>query len=271
MSWKAQILSLLRGYELDGFIDGTHPCPIATEPTYSFWARQDQLLHHAFLTSISEAITPYIAVATIAQQAWETLVKLYANRSQTRVITLKERLQTMKRDGHSFSEYLRSLKTVVDELGSVDLPLTDDDLTVYVLNGLGPGFREIVASLHTHDSSLSFDDLHDRLVAYEESLKRDDLRINSAPITAHYANIPGPSHLKCRNQGLRTSNRPAGLTCQLCKLDGHFATNCPNFRVQALRPMAHAASSSAAILDDCLLDSSANHHVTIDLANLALH
>ncbi|GLT49044.1 hypothetical protein SLA2020_226280 [Shorea laevis] len=35
--------------------------------------------------------------------------------------------------------------------------------------------------------------------------------------------------------------------------------------------MAHTASSSAAILDDCLLDSGANHHVTTDLANLALH
>ncbi|GKV01016.1 hypothetical protein SLEP1_g13615 [Rubroshorea leprosula] len=129
LSWKAQFTSLLAGYELDGYLDGRHPCPVATAPKYSLWARQDQLLRHALITSVSENITPYIAAAATAQQAWETLAKLYANRSRTRVITLKERLQNMKRVGRSVSEYLRDLKTVADELGIVDRPLTDDDLT----------------------------------------------------------------------------------------------------------------------------------------------
>ncbi|GKU88602.1 hypothetical protein SLEP1_g2846 [Rubroshorea leprosula] len=76
------------------------------------WARQDQLLRHALITSVSENITPYIAAAPTAQHAWETLANLYANRSRARVITLKERLQNMRRDGRSISEYLRTLKAV---------------------------------------------------------------------------------------------------------------------------------------------------------------
>ncbi|GKV48156.1 hypothetical protein SLEP1_g54984 [Rubroshorea leprosula] len=190
LSWKAQFTSLLAGYELDGYLDGRHPCPVATAPEYSLWARQDQLLRHALITSVSENITPYIAAAATAQQAWETLAKLYANRSRTWVITLKERLQNMKCAGRSVSEYLRDLKTVADELGIVDRPLTDDDLTVYILNGLGPEFREIAASLRARDSSLSFDDLHDRLVAHEESLHREDNRVDLTPATAHFAAAP---------------------------------------------------------------------------------
>ncbi|GKV49323.1 hypothetical protein SLEP1_g56078 [Rubroshorea leprosula] len=215
----------------------------------------------------------------------------------------------MKRDARPVSEYLRSLKTVANELGTMDHPLSDDDLTVYILNGLGLEFWEIAASLQTRDSSLSFDDLHDRLVAYEKSLRRDEARIDVSPITAHFASTPGltsstsssagilptpssrqsqfhpqpyrgrggagqfnkPNLNRRRGQGPRYPTRPTGSTCQLCGHIGHLAQNCPNFRVQSLGPMANYASSSNRFLGDCLLDSGANNHVTSDLANLTLH
>ncbi|GLT36811.1 hypothetical protein SLA2020_111650 [Shorea laevis] len=306
MSWRAQFTSLLAGYKLDG----RNPCPVATEPKYSLWVRQDQLLRRALITFISESITPYIAAVAIAQQAWETLARLYANRSHTRMITLKECLQNMRRDGCFVAAYLRDLKTIVDELGSIDCPLNDGDLAVYVLNGLDPEFREIAASLRARDSSLSFDDLHDRLVAHEESLKREDACPKITPVTAHYvtasfnsstdtcsslsagnSNSPlshhpqqvfrgnqnGPNSSNQGNQNRRRNfspkptTRPANSSCQLCSRVGHFARNCPKYRVQALRPMANFDSSSAIFSDDCLLDSGANNHVTIALANLALH
>lgn len=93
----------------------------------------------------------------------------------------------MKHDGRLVSKYLWSLKTMVDELGTIDHPLTNDDLTMYILKGLRPKFQEIVASLHTRDSFLSFDDLHNHLVTHEESLKRDELQIDSTPVTTHFA------------------------------------------------------------------------------------
>ncbi|GKV47212.1 hypothetical protein SLEP1_g54130 [Rubroshorea leprosula] len=71
--------------------------------------------------------------------------------------------------------------------------------------------------------------------------------------------------------GPKFNNRLGNFTCQLCGHTGHFAKNCPNYRVQAVSPMANIASSSVAFSDDCLLDSGANNHVTTDLTNLALH
>ncbi|GKV46640.1 hypothetical protein SLEP1_g53614 [Rubroshorea leprosula] len=133
--------------------------------------------------------------------------KLYANRSRTRVITLKERLQNLRRDGRPVSDYLRSIKAIADELGTIDRPLTDDDLTVYILNGLGPEFHEIAASLCTRDSSLSFDDLHDRLVAHEESLKRDEPKLDSAPVSAMFAAFPNSQTVA----GSSSSSSSAGL------------------------------------------------------------
>ncbi|GKV28731.1 hypothetical protein SLEP1_g37747 [Rubroshorea leprosula] len=266
LSWKTQFTSLLAG----------------------LWARQDQLLRHALITSVSENIMPYIAAALTAQQAWETLAHLYANRSQTRVITLKEWLQNMRRDGRLVSNYLRSLKAVADKLGTVDRPLTNDDLTVYILNGLGPEFREIAASLRTCDSSLSFDDLHDRLVAHEESLRREEIKLEFAPVSAHYAAFPthgfsagasstssttssgllptpsigripqfgqptrnnrgGPTYNRPnfnnnRRRSNRPNNRPTTMACQLCNNSGHFARNCPFYRMHQQAPIANVATS----------------------------
>ncbi|GKU88975.1 hypothetical protein SLEP1_g3180 [Rubroshorea leprosula] len=260
-SWKMQFTCLIAGYDLLGFLDGTNPCPVATEPTYALWARQDQLLRHALITSVSENITPYIAAAPTAQHAWETLANLYANRSRARVLTLKERLHNMRREGRSVSEYLRTLKAVADELGTIDRPLSDDDLTIYILNGLGPEFREIAASLRTRDTSLSFDDLHDRLVAHEESLRWEDTKLASTPFTAHFA---------------RAATTPSSFVGTFAGLlptphNGHFAHNCPFYRVQQHPPHANFASSPNIASEDWLLDSGATHHVTTDLANLALH
>ncbi|GKU99950.1 hypothetical protein SLEP1_g12724 [Rubroshorea leprosula] len=261
------------------FLTPTNRGPIsfnamATDPLYHPWAQQDQLLRHALITSVSESITPYIAAAPTAQHAWETLEKLYAN-------------------------------PIADELGTVDRLLTDDDLTIYILNELGPEFHEIVASLHTRDSSLSFDDLHDRLVAHEESLKRDEPKLDSSPVSAMFAAFPnsqtvagsssssssaGPlggrlaqSSRSSRNGPIssqptinrrrgpfpRFPNRPAPIICQLCGTPGHSARTCSLFWTQQ-GPLASMATSSIGSPDTWLLDSGASHHVTTDLANLAL-
>ncbi|GKU94149.1 hypothetical protein SLEP1_g7678 [Rubroshorea leprosula] len=303
MSWRAQFTCLLTGYELNGYLDGKNPCPVATAPEYSLWARQDQLLQHALITSVSENITPYIAAAATAQQAWETLASLYANRSQSRVITLKKRLQNMRRDGRSVANYLRDLKTVDDELGTIDRPLNDDDLTVYILNGLGLEFREIAASLRARDSSLSFDDLHDRLVAHEESLKREEAHLEITPVTAHYAiasfhsNTDSSSSLSAGNShsslgrhppqafrgnqnGQNSSNRgnqnrrrnfgpkpttwPPNFGCQLCGRAGHFARNCSSYHVQALGTRYSIDNLGYKCLDLSSRKLFFSHHVVFD-------
>ncbi|GKV34397.1 hypothetical protein SLEP1_g42772 [Rubroshorea leprosula] len=156
LSWKTQFTSHLAGYELLGYLDGTLPCPVATKPDYSLWARQDKLLRHAL-------ITPSQRISCL------TLLKhpLLNKRGKCWPISMP-----------------------TDELGTVDRPLTDDDLTIYILNRLGPKFHEIVASLRTRDSSLSFDDLHDQLVAHEESLHREEIKLESVSVSAHYATFP---------------------------------------------------------------------------------
>jgi hypothetical protein len=84
---------------------------------------------------------------------------------------LKEELTLIQRGNRSITEYLHVVKTLVDELAIIDHPISNDDLTLYVLNGLGPDFWEIAVPIRARESSLAFEELHDLLVGHEAYLR----------------------------------------------------------------------------------------------------
>ena len=150
--WRAQFEALLIGYDLLDYIQGTLRCPssagtAADELRKTHWVRQDKLNLSAILASTSPSITPLIATAQTSHDAWTKLKNLYASRSRTRAMQLKEELTLIQRGTRLIIEYLKAVKALADEIAIIDHPILDDDLTPYVLNGLGPDFREIAAPI----------------------------------------------------------------------------------------------------------------------------
>ena len=87
--WWLQFTSLLFGYNLFGFVDGSKRCPpalitlsYATSPSstlvHILWFRQDQLLLNAIVGSISATLVQFISTSTTSRAAWTTLEKTYA-------------------------------------------------------------------------------------------------------------------------------------------------------------------------------------------------
>ncbi|KAF5468685.1 hypothetical protein F2P56_012822 [Juglans regia] len=178
-AWHAQLDSLIIGFDLQGFINGSNPCPtLGSSPTAEVltarnrWIRQDKLLLNGIFASVSESIMPLIATSSRSREAWLKLTQLYANRSRTRVMQLKDTLTSLNRGAKSVTDYLQQVKSTADELALVDSPLTNDDLTLYILNGLGSEYRDIAGSIHTRENPLTFEELHDLLVSHETYLHR---------------------------------------------------------------------------------------------------
>ncbi|XP_042957316.1 uncharacterized protein LOC122292838 [Carya illinoinensis] len=121
--------------------DGT-PLSIATK---HHWVRQDKLILSAILASTSPTITPLIATTKTSYDAWRKLSTMYASKSRTRAMQLKEVLTLIQRGNRSILEYLHAVKGLANEIALIDHPISDDDVTLYVLHGLGPEFREIAA------------------------------------------------------------------------------------------------------------------------------
>lgn len=136
----------------------------ASNPTYSYWKRQNHYVFLALLSSCGSEAQIIITSVDSSTPAWSRLNKQYANRSRTRIMSLKERLSSVKMGTSTVANYLRSIRVIADELALIGHPTNNLDLVITALNGLRPAFREFTASIRAR---VSFDELYDKLVDFE--------------------------------------------------------------------------------------------------------
>ena len=68
---------------------------------------------------------------------------------------------------------MQHVKSVADELAMLDAPENCEDLTVKILNGLGDEFKDISSTVHAWYSSISFEELYEKLINFEAVLKQE--------------------------------------------------------------------------------------------------
>jgi len=180
----------------------------------------------------------------------------------------------------------RGIEMLANELAITNHPISDDDLILYILNGLGPEFREITAPIRARDTSLKFKDLHDLLVGHENYLRRLETQsaANFIP-TANYSHRQGARQYKPSNKPFFPKNRstngsnknwpsPSGYRkfkpkCQWCDQIGHTTKNYP--KMPSAEFTANCAVSAQEKKQKWLVDSAASHNMTIDLSKLTIN
>ena len=183
LSWRLQFQTLFIGYDLQGYIDGTKPCPSRYHTTntdnpttqtlnseYHTWISQDQLILNAIIGSITPTIIPFIARATTAREAWNILAATYATPSRGCIKQVKANLKSLTKGTLSITDFLQSVKARADELVVLEAPVDNEDLTDKILEELGDDYKELVRVVQARDNAISFDELHEKLLMFEASL-----------------------------------------------------------------------------------------------------
>ena len=80
-------------------------------------------------------------------ETWKALEMVYASQARSRVLQLKTRLQTTRKGSMPMDEYLTKMKMVADNLGTAGYLVSDEDLMLHVLAGLGPEYDLVVVNL----------------------------------------------------------------------------------------------------------------------------
>jgi hypothetical protein len=275
LSWKLQFQTLFIGYDLLGYIDGSKPCPPATltqdnatrpNPEYILWIRQDQLILNAVIGSILPTIIPFIAQATTSRQAWTILANTYAKPSRGRIKQIKNQLKNTTKGSLSVTEFMQTIKTRADDLALLGASLDEEEITDKILDGLGDEYKELVRAVQARDTSITFEELHEKLLNFEVSLQSTPLEPHHFPATANPTyRTNNKSWRPSQPQGTTTTNwrpsynstnrSPAGTTtgsrnpprpylghCQICRIQGHTAKRCPSFR---LVPVQNSPTSNS--------------------------
>ena len=66
---------------------------------------------------------------------------------------------------------MQAIKTSVEELALLGKPIDDEDLIDRVLEGLSDEYRSVIDAINTHDTSISFAELHEKLLDKEASFQ----------------------------------------------------------------------------------------------------
>ncbi|PON91412.1 Zinc finger, CCHC-type, partial [Trema orientale] len=303
------ILPAVRAHDLDGFLFGTRIRPDAfvpdpdrpnfsiNNPAYTNWIRLDQFLMSWLLSSISEAMIGHVVRCATSHEIWSTLERLFATKSKARSLQLRLLLQNIKKGSSSIDEYILKMRGLADSLLAAGQPISDEELILYILGGLGSDYEAVVVNLTSRQDSISLQEVQFLLQNQEMRLEHllsttsVDLSSPSAHLTS--ANFKkngcpsqyprGPTNYRGRGRGMRggRGNKPV---CQVCGKAGHIALKCyhrfdlsfQGDSSSSSTPQANQANqafvtTNTAVNDGAwYMDSGATNHVTADLSNLAL-
>ncbi|KAH7573845.1 hypothetical protein JRO89_XS03G0214100 [Xanthoceras sorbifolium] len=220
--WKVQFEMLFIGYDLLGYIVGSKLCPPKTvttnniaipNPAYNLWVRQDQLILNALIGSLSPILISFITRATTSREAWTVLTNTFAKPTRGRIKQTKNLFKYPTKGTITVTDFLHSVKARADELAILGASMEKENLTQKILDGLGDDYKELVRVVQARDTSITFDELHEKLLSFEASLltnSKSELKI----IFLSMAYLTSPLH----NIYLNTMATPKEDTAILLKL-----------------------------------------------------
>ncbi|PWA52521.1 hypothetical protein CTI12_AA441730 [Artemisia annua] len=180
---------------------------------------------------------------------------------------LKDSLRQLKKGSLSVSDFTKKFKSLCDQLAAIGQPVSDIDKSHWFLCGLGPDFATFSIAHRAVQPRPSFRDLAAKTEGHE--LFISSLHGSAPSQVAFTAQQSEPSRGRGRsgrsNYRGSSSSRGRGRRpphCQLCRLDGHYASTCPDLGSYAQKSSYSAANLAQAFNADCnISDSSPDWYV----------
>ncbi|KAK1662393.1 hypothetical protein QYE76_050552 [Lolium multiflorum] len=308
LSWRAQVLPLLRSRYLEGYVDGSLPCPPVYHPAYHAWVAQDQAILSAIQSSLTPSVSSLVLFASTSRDAWTALHSSFASQSQARAHAIRTDLGETKLLDSSITDYFNKMAGLADTLASIGQPLLSEDFTTYVLNGLDDDYDNLVENISGRDDPLPRRELYSRLLGREQRVKVKNASPSFSAANAAARgkpqklplaggkSTPGPQQpQRSAAPPVTGGNRPraccpscgAQQACQLCGLDNHIASRCHRRFKQdflgignngkgndkqaaaAVTGQEHGYTPSYPIDSSWYMDTGATNHLTSEMSKLS--
>lgn len=208
LMWSRQVHSLLDGYNLAGFVDGSAEIPpptltvddnIITNDAYVLWKRQDKLIYSGLLGAISPSVQSLLASTTTSADIWNTLSATYAKPSRGHILQLRQQLKQWTKGTKSIDEYFQGLTNRFDQLALLEKPLDLEDKIEFILGGLLDEYKTMVEQIEGRDVSPTLTEIHEKLIQHELKLAAKSEAVSSLPVTANAASFRGNNNNRGRN------------------------------------------------------------------------
>ncbi|KAL3519577.1 hypothetical protein ACH5RR_017726 [Cinchona calisaya] len=90
-------------------------------------------------------------------------------------------------DVRSITDHLQHIRSLSNEPATTGAPVTNEELIVKILSGLGLEYCEILTAIRAHDTIITYEELYEKLIHHELFLKHKDMKKTPTPITTAIA------------------------------------------------------------------------------------
>eukprot|EP00253_Pinus_taeda_P003388 PITA_03388 len=163
--WKLKMEDLLVDKDQRIMVDpGTKPTRVSDEE----WKKLDRKAKSTIQLCVSDSVLLNVSGEAIAKALWDNLGTLYQSKSLVNKLFLWKKMYNMKmKYGDSVTEHLNAFNTVISQLASVDIKISDEDKSINLLCSLPDSWDSLVIAIGSNATALQFDEIVSSLLTEE--------------------------------------------------------------------------------------------------------
>ena len=84
---------------------------------------------------------------------------------------MKNQLKNTIKGSLTITEFIQTIKTRSNDLAFLGALIDEEEITNRILDGLSDDYKELVRAVQAQDNSITFEELHEKLLNFEVSLQ----------------------------------------------------------------------------------------------------
>ena len=214
-SWKFKMEMVLAAKDLWDIVDKSEsPQPDdVEESTKKEYTRRCKKALAIIAINLVDKEMFHIKGWTRPAEAWETLCNIHETKSLSNILFLRRKFFTVKmEEGTDILEHINKVKSLVDYLLVLEVPLRGEDVVMTLLDTLPPSFDYLITALETRPfKELTMEFVTTRLVHEESKRKEKEPHGNNSPMESR------------QGKGSISNSKNVPRVCFICSKSGHIA------------------------------------------------
>jgi hypothetical protein len=132
---------------------------------------KDLTVLNYLLSNMSKEILGQVNNEVTASAAWAAIEAMFSLKPRARIISTRMALTTASKGTSSISEYIGKMKSLADEMASVERKFEDEELVSDILMGINVDFDPMVSAVTVRVEPITVVELYTQLVSHEQRLE----------------------------------------------------------------------------------------------------
>jgi hypothetical protein len=225
---------ILAEKDLWDIVEGTEKAPSSEsdEKDISKFKKHERVAFRILCTHMVDAQIQHVKSCKGAAEAWKTLCGIHETKGLANVLFLRCKFFTMKmQELNELLQHINKVKILADQLEALDMPVTEGDIVMTILESLPSSFENLIVAMETKDiKEVTLIYVTSRLMHEVTRKEHQNVAMDNAALVAYH-----------KNGGESNHARGDPPLCFNCGKLGHYARNCWK-RKDNNREKAHKAS-----------------------------